>query len=214
MRFVCLSDTHDRQHGMKHEIPDGDVLLYAGDFCSYGSRRELFRFRDFLDDLPHKFKIVIAGNHDKPMIHDVYQEYLRETGVIFLYGDVVEIEGIVIYGSPWVPRFGPFEFMYDSEEQARSIWDRIDSNTNILLTHGPSYGVMDLGRDGKHAGCAVLSEKIKKLPNLKFHVFGHIHPFNGVQEIDGITHINAAICDNRYRPTQPPIVFDYKKEDE
>jgi hypothetical protein len=61
-RFVCLSDTHCSH--AKLEIPDGDVLLHAGDFCTVGTPEELEDFASWLDTLPHLVKIVIAGNHD------------------------------------------------------------------------------------------------------------------------------------------------------
>ncbi len=61
-RFVCISDTHCGHS--KLDIPAGDVLLHAGDFCTAGTPDELDDFASWLDTLPHPTKVVIAGNHD------------------------------------------------------------------------------------------------------------------------------------------------------
>ena len=45
-------------------IPDGDVLIHAGDFTRCGHLQEVKEFNTWLGTLPHKHKIVIAGNHE------------------------------------------------------------------------------------------------------------------------------------------------------
>ena len=62
MRFVCTSDTHTKHSTLP--IPDGDVFLHAGDFTRRGELSDVADFDRFLAGLPHKHKIVIAGNHD------------------------------------------------------------------------------------------------------------------------------------------------------
>ena len=57
-------------------------------------------------------------------------------------------------------------------------------------------------------GCADLLEKIKKLPKLKLHVFGHIHGSYGEMKIGGVTFVNASICDEGYYPVNRPIVVE------
>jgi len=63
-RFVCVSDTHARHDRMI--MPEGDVLLHAGDFSSIGLMNDITRFSEWLRDLPYQHKVVIAGNHDIP----------------------------------------------------------------------------------------------------------------------------------------------------
>ena len=67
MRIVCLSDTHCRSDDFK--VPDGDVLIIAGDVCLRGSLTELQTFDAFLGQLPHKHKLFVAGNHDFPFAY-------------------------------------------------------------------------------------------------------------------------------------------------
>lgn len=61
LRIVCISDTHSMQYP---DIPDGDLLIHAGDLCNDGSLREIQAAVDWLKGLPHPQKVVVCGNHD------------------------------------------------------------------------------------------------------------------------------------------------------
>ncbi|EOA82974.1 hypothetical protein ACJQWK_04712 [Exserohilum turcicum] len=61
IRVVCLSDTHNQ---IPEHVPDGDVLIHAGDMTNDGSVAEIQRQIDWLSSLPHKEIVVISGNHD------------------------------------------------------------------------------------------------------------------------------------------------------
>ncbi|KAF4226981.1 hypothetical protein CNMCM6805_003733 [Aspergillus fumigatiaffinis] len=61
IRVVCISDTHTLEWD---DIPDGDLLIHAGDLCNDGSIREIQAAVDWLQTLPHPHKVVICGNHD------------------------------------------------------------------------------------------------------------------------------------------------------
>jgi predicted MPP superfamily phosphohydrolase len=62
LRLVCLSDTHFPPSAI--QIPEGDVLIVAGDVCLRGHDYELELFDRFLGQLPHRHKLLVAGNHD------------------------------------------------------------------------------------------------------------------------------------------------------
>lgn len=64
VRFVCMSDTHSLTPHIKFDIPDGDVFIHAGDFTKCGRKEEVIDFNNWIGQLPHKHKIVIAGNHE------------------------------------------------------------------------------------------------------------------------------------------------------
>ena len=118
VRFVCISDTHNR-HG-KLALPDGDILLHAGDFTWEGKAEEVESFCNFLSSVSNKYKhiIVIAGNHE--LTFDNLKAALfglirRKSDVdigpglkdrlkkhcIYLEDEEVEVMGFKIYGSPW-----------------------------------------------------------------------------------------------------------------
>lgn len=63
-RVVCMSDTHSLTNYMKFDIPDGDIFIHAGDFTKCGGLDEVIEFNQWIGTLPHKHKIVIAGNHE------------------------------------------------------------------------------------------------------------------------------------------------------
>jgi hypothetical protein len=57
---VCISDTHS----LRCNVPDGDLLIHAGDITKSGTPEELQAQIDWLNSLPHTHKVAIAGNHD------------------------------------------------------------------------------------------------------------------------------------------------------
>ena len=66
VRFVAISDTHSLidTRGNQHPapvIPDGDVLIHAGDFSYFGLPHEVESFNSWIGGLPHATKLVIAG---------------------------------------------------------------------------------------------------------------------------------------------------------
>ena len=79
LRFVCLSDTHSL-HDEISVIPHGDVLIHAGDFTDTGDRKEVLAFDNFLSNQPHKYKVVIAGNHESVFHTEFYEENWQNYG--------------------------------------------------------------------------------------------------------------------------------------
>ncbi len=60
IRVVCISDTHDQTV----DVPDGDLLIHAGDLTNDGTAAAIQRQLDWLAALPHRHKVVVCGNHD------------------------------------------------------------------------------------------------------------------------------------------------------
>lgn len=214
MRIICISDTHQLHDSVK--VPDGDVLIHAGDFMSYGSKnKEIRKFDDWLGTLPHPIKICIAGNHDvlferkpgiaRPLLTNCY--YLQD-------GEYTLPNGWRVWGSPWQPEFCNWAFNLDRGEPLREKWDLIPDGIDILITHGPPSGIMDVTEPfrhypGGHSGCEELLKKVKALAP-KLHVFGHIHSGHGRYWDGKTTYVNASVCDERYNPIYEPIVVDFE----
>ena len=174
MKIVTIADTHGLHNQLKN-IPDGDILIHAGDLTNIGEIDDVIKFNEFLGKLPHRKKIVVAGNHDfcfekEPGTRDLL------TNAIYLEDSEVTIGGIKFYGSPWTPRFGNWAFMlFRCGEQLKYRWDLIPNDTDILITHGPPLGILDtvLPRD-ENVGCELLIKKVQKVKP-KYHIFGYIH---------------------------------------
>lgn len=219
MKIAIMSDTHGREREI--EVPDADTVIHCGDFSMLGQVSELVTFLNWFGQLPHKNKILVAGNHDRILEHnrEGAQHWIdlvsREFGQIhYLQDSELVLDGIRFYGSPWVPRFGGWSFMLD-REGLQNVWARVPDDVEVLITHGPPKDILDLSPYGnEHAGDVELLAKVMQLKNLKLHCFGHIHDGSGMVEIGTLRAdapkalqrtwmVNAAICDEKYNPTNP-----------
>lgn len=204
MRIVCISDTHARHRQLS--IPEGDLLIHAGDLTRRGSREDVRDFDDWLGSLAHPHKVVIAGNHDFCFEKDpAARQWI--THATYLQDEAIEIGGLRLYGSPWQPRFFDWAFNLDRGEPLREVWSRIPAETDVLITHGPPFGVLDRTSRGLRVGCEELFAAVQRI-RPRLHVFGHIHEGAGRVDRDGTTFVNASSCDLRYAPSQAPIVVD------
>ena len=227
-RITILSDTHTK-HGLilMSDLPGGDILIHAGDIMNSGyNKNDIHDFLYWFGSLKqYDAKIFIAGNHDRMFENhpeevrewiDKYKDvdYLQDEQLT-LYGDGpngdMPENNIRIYGSPWQPEFYNWAFnLQRNGIELAGKWEAIPDNTDILVTHGPSFGTLDTvaGRQHDNLGCELLAERIKRLKP-KIHVCGHIHSGYGYQFKDGTHFFNAAVLDESYKYTQKPITFDW-----
>jgi Icc-related predicted phosphoesterase len=211
MRIICISDTHSL-HEKISPLPDGDVLVHAGDCTSSGTLAQLEDFIRWFEAQPHKHKILIAGNHD--FCFQRHRQQAQEAcvvkGVTYLRGEEASVGGINFYGFPWQPIFRHMAFNV-REAERRGRLALVPDHTDVLVTHSPALRIFDWVPDiEKHVGCRAIAQKIERLPRLKAHICGHIHEGYGffTRESDGVKFANASICTERYKPTNKPIVID------
>ncbi len=227
MKIVAISDTHSTQG--KFKLPEeGDVIIHAGDATGRGSEFETRAFVKWYGGLNYKYKVFTPGNHDfyfEEFPTEV-RKLCKDHGIILLIDEEVIIEGIKIYGSPQSPWFYDWAFNKARNEAERArygielikhYWDMIPEDTDILVTHGPPYEILDElvtacgNPKGIFVGCQDLLKRIAEVrPDL--HIFGHIHCGHGERHIEGVSYYNASICDEMYYPSYSPIVIDYTKE--
>jgi len=235
VRIVCVSDTHGKHRKMTQAIPNGDVLVHAGDFTNVGHTWQVKDVCDWMSDMPHKHKIIIAGNHDVTLDAEYYDEprhwqrfhHLKRNddvearasirtaeGVIYLEDESVVIEGYHFYGSPWQPEFCDWAFNLERGHPCQKVWKKIPTNTDVLLTHGPPVGHGDElssggnVMNGQRGGCVdLLSEVTERVAPL-YHIFGHIHESYGATTNGTTTFVNASTCTHSYRPDNAPVVID------
>jgi len=209
MKLICIADTHCNYKNL--EVPEGDILIHAGDIDAYQYSSELKDFNKWLGKLPHKYKIVIGGNHDKYLFEtdtNKIRSYL--TNAIYLENSGCEIEKIKFWGSPVTPRFGRWFFMAERGADINEYWKMIPKDTDILITHGPPYNILDavaFSYGNHHVGCSELLNIIKKIKP-KFHIFGHIHSSSGIYKEDNTTFVNASILDEDYQVAYEPITIE------
>ncbi|GAB5363954.1 hypothetical protein AAMO2058_000927600 [Amorphochlora amoebiformis] len=218
VRFVCISDTHGDHDRM--EIPTGDVLIHAGDFTRFGSIEEIKSFNTWLSKLPHKKKIICAGNHDIELDPDISADAQKAEelldGCVYLNGKIIDVQGVKIYGSPMQLGFskGVAHAFGRSPDQMKEHWESqlpADSKIDIILTHAPPHGILDRVFTSKRVGDKHLLGTLRRI-RPKFCIFGHIHESYGVQadSKSGCICINASSCTMLGAARHPPIVFDIK----
>ncbi len=193
MIIDCISDLH----GYKPELQGGDLLIVAGDLTARDKDSEYIELMLWLTKQDYKKKVMIAGNHDGKL--EAWQP-MKLDDVDYLCDSATEYEGLKIWGAPWTPTFYYWYFMKDRGEPIKEMWDKIPDDVDILVTHGPPYGILD-----NRLGCMDLTNALPRLTKLKLHVFGHIHESPGQEVINGTTFVNASIMDKRYRPFHKPI---------
>lgn len=208
VRIVCISDTHFYHQHL--DLPDGDILIHAGDFMGFGDmERHIAEFNDWLGEQPHAHKIVIAGNHDSMFESSpgVARELL--TNAIYLENSGVEVEGLRFWGSPVQPTFNDWAFNVDRGNSIRRYWEMIPAETDVLVTHGPPFGVLDQGGPTTpHLGCEELAKVVRRVAP-KLHIFGHIHGGYGCFGPDnGTTFVNASIVTRKHMDFNEPYVVD------
>lgn len=210
MKIVCISDTHTFEYDIA--VPDGDVLIHAGDATINGEPWEVSRFALWLKRQPHKHKIFVAGNHDWLFEKDpqAARAAIESVGTHYLQDESIMLDGLRFYGSPWQPRFCDWAFNLDRGDAIKQKWDCIPK-CDVLITHGPPWGVLDYAKLCEpHLGCEELIKAVGRA-RPRVHVFGHVHGGYGEAHIQGIHFINASICDEAYRPVNKPIVFNLEK---
>lgn len=208
-RLVLLSDTHGLHY--KVDVPDGDILVFAGDMCNKGAFHEAEQALYWLNNQPHKHVVAIAGNHDWAFEKPHLQRLLDFGRVEYLEDSAATVEGLKFYGSPQTPEFMGWAFNVARGAAIKTYWDMIPEDTDVLVTHGPPRGILDQSAPLFHSellGCDDLFEAVDRI-NPKLHVFGHIHGGYGqIQFGKGTKFFNASICDEAYRPVNRPIVVD------
>ncbi|KAJ5129264.1 uncharacterized protein N7515_005303 [Penicillium bovifimosum] len=165
--IVCISNTYKE----RPELPEGDVLIHAGDLTTTGSLAELEITLKWLHTQPHPIKIVIAGKNDS------YLDYFKRGSpawaaglepdvnwgdIIYLHHDYVALQcpngrEVTIFGSPFSPRTTPSAgFQYP---RGADIWAEVTDDVDIFVTHTPPWTHLDSLR-----GCPHLLNRMWRCP--------------------------------------------------
>jgi Icc-related predicted phosphoesterase len=213
LKIVIISDVHCKFNKLK--IPECDILISCGDYSFLGQPHEVKNFHKWFSKQNAKHKISVQGNHEKGVesafsfSKQIAEEYCPD--IIFIDEGLVEIEGLKIWCSAITPFFFNWAWNRYRGEEIKKHWDRIPIDTDILVTHGPPYGILDTVKTHDpimNLGCEELTNKIKELEQLKIHCFGHIHDGYGVFDNGTVKFVNASICNEQYKPVNLPIVID------
>ena len=250
MNIACFSDTHTKHGEWYNQLPDeiklkfdeADMLIHTGDFTEIGDYVSVDAFLTWFSKRPNKHKVLIAGNHDfyfdtddTPKnrynfpttdldVQDMLEKY---PNIVYLNNAEVIIDGFKIWGSPTNKWFHDWAFNRHEGDDIKRYWDLIPEDTDILMTHGPAYGILDLCPQGDklvHLGDKDLLEAVQRVKP-KLFCFGHIHEGYGLVTIDedecehtgiavdniGTIFVNATCMNEIYKPKNPPIFVELEK---
>ncbi len=225
MRIVCISDTHAKQIP-DEQMPEGDVLVHAGDITNNGkiySLQVMAEWFRHLVDTKYEHLVAIGGNHD--FILDAFRkeksEYalpnlFKNTRIHYLRDEKLWLNfpgrTVKFYGTPWTI-CGNWAFSEMERYKRREIFSRIPLDTDVLISHGPPYTILDRCDNGAHGygsvGDLELLGAVERVrPQL--HVFGHIHDGYGLTKIGQTTFVNAASTRVKadYELGNAPIVIE------
>jgi len=209
MRVVCASDLHEHLV----DIPECDLLLLGGDltFAFGGSRDKQAwlegEFADWLESVPAREVVAVAGNHDTDIERNGFPDGLR---CHYLEDAGIELYDLTIWGTPWQPWFHDWAFNSPRAGGERFLAGKfaaIPGGIDIVLCHGPPLGYGDRLATGDRVGSSAEVELIDRVvPPLL--VCGHIHSDAGRFRRGRTEIINASIVDDSYEPVRDAVVLD------
>jgi Icc-related predicted phosphoesterase len=225
MKIVCTAD----MHGYLPTIPRCDLLLIAGDICPAHNHGLEFQ-REWLDtvfrrwlmkDVPAEEIVAVWGNHD--LIAETRREeggktLYRHIGppslpIPFLTDRMYEYNGLKIWGMPWQLPFSEGWAFNLPEPALKEKCALIPRDVDVIVSHGPPYGMGDMTFDGRPAGSRSLRWTVGH-HDARLVVCGHIHedygqwPLARAGEPTGRLVVNASHVDLRYRPVNPPVEIE------
>ncbi len=219
MRYWLISDTHN--HHRKLQVPAGlDVVIHCGDESDCGNawlnEPEARAFFEWYSALDVAVKIFVPGNHSTAVEQGLIEpEQYPE--LQFLIHEQIELHGLVVFGTPYTPNFFNWAYMR-AREELDSVWQSIPDNVDILISHGPPKGIMDVTRDFDtrepiHVGSQSLTRHVTQRIKPLLHAFGHIHDEPGIRNFgvvheSDITFVNCSCCNLRGKLVNHGVVFE------
>lgn len=214
MKLVLISDTHCQHSGLV--MPEGDVLIHAGDWTGRGSEQHTVEFLRWIEAQKYPHKLFVAGNHDffpeKEPVKFRELLALHAPTTIYLEDNSVTLNGYKFHGSPVSPWFCDWAFNRHRGAEIQAHWDMIPTDTEVLITHGPIWGLGDKlsaygSEPGERVGCKDLRKTINdRLHSLKLHVSGHIHEGAGTYQFGNLVAVNASVLNEHYKMRNQPVV--------
>eukprot|EP00946_MAST-07B_sp_MAST-7B-sp1_P001856 g1856.t1 len=194
LRIFVISDTHGKHRSLDLPRDGADVLIHAGDHANWKtSARDTHDFNEWLGEITDKFpiRLVCCGNHElfveKAGTHEARARLL--SNAVYCEGETVTVgDGVTLFFAPWTPSRN---FMYRAnafqrgKKQLANLLVPCPENVDVLVTHCPPLGILDVHRKGHHMGSSEILDCVQRvLPSV--HLFGHCHDDGGVAtgEID------------------------------
>lgn len=205
MNLYAVSDLHGNLTGL--DPRDADIVVIAGDVAPMKGwgiwhindqvKWVNQKFAAWCEKYPKAEFVVIPGNHDLfAQRDDVPTKLMLPRNVHFIVDGVVEVKGVRIAGSPWIPPIsGRWAFETNDEADLARHFKWIPEGVDILVTHTPPFVEgwnvdVSLQTQSPHFGSRALAAAIARAkPKLVF--CGHIH--TGDHRVHELVHADGLI---------------------
>ena len=206
MRIVVIADTHGG-HARLGTL-EGYVLIHCGDLeYLFGAERGAL---DALDDWfgRQRFRLILCtgGNHSLEFERRVKADKRPLKKAVYLQDAGVEFGGLTFWRAPWVPDLKGHAFFADETALAEA-WAGIPSDVDVLVTHTPPAGILDVSSRAGAPGCPRLAARLEGLDPV-LHCFGHVHASVGNVTIGDTKYVNASLVNRQFEIVHRPSVAE------
>lgn len=193
MRFLVITDLHQKRSALEWinaeiEKNSAEFVLFLGDVTDFGSGEDA---ADIVSSIRSKV-YVIPGNCDPRDLPQKVSSVAED-----MHGRSVMLDGIRLVGLGG-SNITIFNTTFELTED--ELYEGLRKNScegMILMTHVPSYGILDEIPSGLNVG----SPAVKRIVD-EFHpilaLSGHVHEAIGVKVIDGTTFVNPGPARDGY----------------
>lgn len=185
MKFLVITDLHQKRSAIEwinDQIKDNGIefVLCLGDVTDFGTSEDAVELISAIDSKVY----VIPGNCDPRDLPEKISEV-----AVNMHGKTADIGGytLVGLGGSNITIFNTtFEL---TEEELREGLEANAKDGMILMTHVPSYGILDEIPSGLNVGSPAVRDIVEKYHPL-LALSGHVHEAIGVKAVGGTVFVN------------------------
>ncbi|MEM7507883.1 MAG: metallophosphoesterase [Pseudomonadota bacterium] len=207
MKIVVISDTHGG-HERLGQL-EGDILIHCGDVehLFRDDALALQRVDNWFARQNFEQILCIGGNHDLSMEDEARGGRQPFRHATYLQDAALTYRSVKFYGAPWVPMLAGHAFFAEAPELATA-WGKIPDDVDVLITHTPPAGILDVSSQGMVLGCKHLAKRLQNL-SPRLHCFGHVHASVGSRVIRATTYVNATSVNSDFQIAHPPFEYEW-----
>ncbi|MFY0618401.1 metallophosphoesterase family protein [Shimia sp.] len=171
MKILAFSDLHRAASAARRLVAasqEADLVIAAGDFTNH--RQDLEGALGLIADIAAPI-VMVPGNNES----EAELRAAAPTNATVLHGEAYEFEGLRLFGLGYAVPVTPFkDWSCDLDEPTAAAMLAACGDTDILISHSPPKGVVDVTSAGVSLGSTAVLEAIQRIaPPLV--VCGHIH---------------------------------------
>nr|WP_247738703.1 metallophosphoesterase [Shimia sp. R9_2] len=185
VRILAFSDLHRSRvqaDRLVEASQEADLVIAAGDFTNH--RQDLEGALALIKGISVPM-VMVPGNNES----EAELRAAAPANAIVLHGEAYECEGLKLFGLGYAVPVTPFtDWSCDLDEATAAGMLAKCEAADILISHSPPKGVVDVASNGMSLGSTAVLDTIKRIaPPLV--VCGHIHDCWGKSAMVGDTRV-------------------------